>query len=42
MGFWAAVDREALGAGILVAQAVVDLGAHEAVEQARMATLNIS
>jgi hypothetical protein len=42
MGFWAAVDLVALGAGILVAQAAVDLGAQEAVEQALMAPPNIS
>jgi hypothetical protein len=32
MGFWAAVDLVALGAGILVALAVVDLEAHAAVD----------
>jgi hypothetical protein len=42
MGFWAAVDLVALGAGFLVALAAVDLVAQAAVERALTLRLNIN
>jgi hypothetical protein len=42
MGFWAAVDLVALGAGLLVALAAVDLEAQAAVERALTPRLNIN